>query len=350
MNPLPHRAHRHRAERGFAVAAALLTLLVASTIGTTMAELGRLEAVLARQRKATAAALAAVDACAENAVASLPAGWEFTDVVVGSDGVAGTADDGVLSLASDCTGTAHAAPGAATPARVLLEVEATRGHGRRRLEAVVRRHAEPGVPSLLWIADGANVGRVTGALMLDGIDGAGAASPRSMLAAPADPEALDAWIAAQGATVVTTGGTGAPIWAVPPPLAAFVARAAAGGALAPGAGLTTAPPAVPHVTLSAGDLVVTSPRFGAGVLIVDGVLRVEAEFAFAGVVAATGGLRVEPSGVMSVQGVLWLGADSADTLAVDGSASVVASAGALAVADALLPLPRRATVASVRDF
>ena len=344
MKSLPGRS----AERGFAVAAALLTLLVASTNGTTMAELARLEVVLARQRKTTTAALAALDACTEDAVTSLPAGWEFTDVVAGSDGIPGTADDGIIPLATGCTAVARAAPGGATSARLLLEVWATRGRGSRRLEAVARRRTEPGVPSLLWVTDGDNLGRVTGTLTLDGIDAT--ETPRAMLAAPAMPEALDAWIAAQGVAMIAAGGTAAPIWAVPPPLAALVARAAAAGAVSPDTGLTTALPATPRVTLSTGDLVVTSPRFGSGILLVDGVLRVASELAFTGVVVVTGGLRVEPSGTVSLQGALWLGAGSADALLVDGSASVVASAGALAAADALLPLPRRATLASVRDF
>jgi hypothetical protein len=230
-----------QADRGFAVAAALLTLLVASTIGTTMAELARLEVVLARQRKATTAALAAVDACVEDAVASLPAGWEFTDVVAGSDGIAGTADDGILALASDCTGAADAAPGAASAARLLLEVEAVQGRGRRRLEAVAERQTEPGAPSLLWVTDGDNLGSVTGTLTLNGIDAGNAGTPPSMLAAPTMPEALDAWIAAQGSAVVATGGTRAPIWAVPPPLTALVARAAAAGAVGPDTGLANSP-------------------------------------------------------------------------------------------------------------
>jgi hypothetical protein len=338
------------ADQGFAVAAALLSLLVASTIGTTMAELARLEVVLARQRKATTAALATVDACVEDAAASLPAGWEFTDVVAGSDGIVGTADDGILVLASHCTGVAAAAPGAATPARLLLEVEAAQGEGRRRLEAVARRRTEPGVPSLLWATGAGNLGSVTGTLTLNGIDADDAGTPRSMLAAPAMPEVLDAWMAAQGSAVVATAGTRAPIWAVPPPLNALVARATTAGAVGPDVGLATTVPAAPCITLSTGDLVVTSPRFGAGILVVDGVLRVASEFAFTGVVAATGGLRVEPSGVASVQGALWLGAESGDTLLVDGSASVVASAGAVEAADALLSLPRRAMLASVRDF
>ena len=339
-----------RDEQGFAAAAALLVLLIASTIAGAMAELARFQAVLAHQRRATAAALAAVDACLEDAVAAVPAGWDFADLLLGADGTAGTADDGVLPLAASCSGAGRAAPGSATPPRFLLEVEASHGAGRRRVEAVVRRHAEPGAPALLWV-DAASIGRVTGSLALDGVDSSRPlAPPRSTLASALDPAALDAWIAGQGAAVAIAPGTAATRWAMPPPLAVFAARAAAAGASSPGATLVTTPPAAPALTFSSGNLSIGDTRHGAGVLVVDGVLRIDAPFAFTGIVAATRGLEVGAAGVASVQGAVWLGAGTLEALLVEGDASVVASAAALEAADALLPLPRRAVLASVLDF
>ena len=336
-------------ERGFAAAAALLALLVASTIAGAMAELGRLEAVLAHQRRATTAAVAAVDACLEEAIASVPAGWDFTALLLGADAAAGTADDGALPLVTGCTGAGRAAPGGAIPPRFLLDLEASRGSGRRRLEAVVRRHAEAGAPALVWLADTNGIGRVSGTLALDGTDAARPlAPPRSTLARESDPGVLDAWIADQGGTVAISAGTAAATWAPAPPLAALVARAAAAGALSPAATLTPIPPGVPALTLSAGDLSITGGRYGAGLLVVDGVLSIEAPFVFTGVVAATGGLRVDASGLAQIAGAVWLG--GGDALVVEGSASVAASAAALEAANALLPLPRRAVLASVLDF
>jgi hypothetical protein len=329
--------------------AALLTLLVASTIGTAMSELSRLEVALARQRRATAAGLAAVDACAAEAVASLPAGWDFDDFLLGDDEIAGTADDGVLPLASGCLGRAWAAAGPPTPPRLLLELEATRRGGRRRIEAVARRRSNPGAAALLWVANPTSIGRVEGTLTLDGADPSTPGRTVSVLAAPGEPEALDAWIAAAGPALVSSGGA-APIWAPSPPLAALVTRAASAGASTPAVGLVATPPATPAVVLSAGDLTIASPVHGAGVLIVDGVLQIEASLTFTGVVAATGGLRVDGAGLLDVQGALWLGPDSPEALIIEGSASVTASAAALDGADALLPLPRQARIASVRDF
>ena len=99
-----------------------------------------------------------------------------------------------------------------------------------------------------------------------------------------------------------------------------------------------------------GDLAITTPQHGAGILLVDGQLRIEAPLIFAGVVAATGGLRVEATGRLDLTGALWIGAGGLDALGVDGDVAIVASAAAIEVADALLPLPRRARLASLRDF
>ncbi|HWP66403.1 MAG TPA: hypothetical protein VNO26_10865, partial [Candidatus Limnocylindria bacterium] len=62
------------------------------------------------------------------------------------------------------------------------------------------------------------------------------------------------------------------------------------------------------------------------------------------------GLRVGATGTADVEGALWLGASALEALVVDGNASVVASAAALEAADALLALPRRPALGSVRDF
>jgi len=69
------------------------------------------------------------------------------------------------------------------------------------------------------------------------------------------------------------------------------------------------------------------------------------------VVVASGGMRVEGGGSLAVRGSVWLGPGSGGrpALEVEGAASVQAEADALAVADGVLPLPRRALVAGVRD-
>jgi hypothetical protein len=118
----------------------------------------------------------------------------------------------------------------------------------------------------------------------------------------------------------------------------------------PALGLTSTGPAPPALTLAVGDVTLTAPTFGAGVFVVAGVLSIEAPFEFAGVLVAGGGVRVGAAGALRLDGALWLGDDSLQTLLVDGTAALTASDAALAGADAFLPLPRPARIASVRDF
>jgi hypothetical protein len=340
----------HAREQGFALAAALLAVAVASTIGSAVVEIARLEVVLARQRRTTLDALAAVDACAEQATTALAAGWEFDPILRGADGVLGTSDDGLVTLPAGCTGSAHPAPGPPMPPRMLLELEAMRGSGRRRLDALVRRRTAPGVPAVLWATAPGTFAPVTGSLTLDGVDPAMPVAPLAAVGTPDDPALLDAWLLAQGSAVSVSAGTTGPIWAQPVPIGEIVTRAAAAAAVPPAVGLTASAPAPPALTLATGDLAITAPAAGAGVLVVPGVLSIGAPLQFVGVVVAGGGVRVGAAGTLTLSGGLWLGDGSLQTLAVDGSATLTASDAALAGADALLTLPRPARIAAVRDF
>src|SRR5207247_8924931 len=71
----PDRAPDGAMTRGStALPAALATLAVSAALGAAVAELSRIEVVLAEQRRAASVALAACDACAAEAVAALPVG------------------------------------------------------------------------------------------------------------------------------------------------------------------------------------------------------------------------------------------------------------------------------------
>ena len=87
---------------------------------------------------------------------------------------------------------------------------------------------------------------------------------------------------------------------------------------------------------------------GAGLLFVDGWLEVRGSLAFEGVVVVTGGLRVAPGATLAVDGGLWLGVGS-PTLTVEGVLVLHHDPAAIAAADAVLPLPRRAVVTGARD-
>jgi hypothetical protein len=320
--------------------ASLVLMVVATVLAAGLAELGRTELVLARQRRVASEGLAAADACVADVVAALPAGWDFAETLAGPDGVAGTPDDGGVAAPAGCTATL--APGPAGALRPLLDVAVVVPGGGRTVEAVLARRTEPGGPGLVWTASPATPGSVGGTLLLDARGGSAPA-----VAGPGDPLALDGWL---GATPGATVAAPAPAFAPAPPLAALSARLAAAGAaptlaLAPIGG----PPPPPRLTRVAGDLTLATPGVGAGLLFIDGILDIGADFSFSGVVAAAGGVRLASGASFTVDGSLWLGAPAGAALDLAGTATVRDDAAAVAAADALLPLPRRAVVAGMED-
>jgi len=338
---------RRRGTRGgTALPAALAALVVATALVAAVTELARVETLLAEQRQRTSSALAAADGCLADVVAAVPAGWDFAPALAGPDGVAGTADDGTLAAPAGCTATARAAPGPAAPARMLATVTGTANGGRRVVDAVVGRAADPGAPALVWLGAAPAPGAVAGTAALDGTDPTALlAAPYASLATPAPAAAVDAWLAAEGAHVSATGGTAPARTAPSPPVAALGARLAALGAGAAGA----LPPAgtLPGGTARvAGDLAVLAPFTGAGVLFVDGVLDIHAAFDFSGLVITSGPTRVAAGASLSVAGALW----AAGGLDVAGTLAVRLQRAAIDDVDARIGLPRLAVVSGVRDL
>ncbi len=324
--------------------AALATLAFSAALAAALADLTRTELRLTSQRRQAARLLAALDACLADVVADLPAGWEFTPLLDGPDATPGTADDGVLPAPLGCMARARPAPGGVAPARAVLRMEARIGVGRRTLDAVVRRTAEAGAGALIWLSEPPEAGAITGVVALDG---AHPSAPLASLAAPTDAETLDAWVAGEGSALEIAPTTAPPVSAPVPPLADLGARVLAaphGGR----EGLVSGGEAGATLMHVAGDLIVDDARRGAGLLFVDGALEVRGLLEFAGVVVATGGVRVAAGASLAVDGGLWLGAGS-PTLRIEGGLALRRGADAVATADALLRLPRRAAVASARD-
>lgn len=331
---------RRRDAGGATLATALILLLAGSLLAAAVAEVARTELVVARSRRTLARGLAAADACLARTVSALAADWDRSAALAGADAIAGTADDGVLPAPPGCTAVLAAAP--LGPARPFLDVTATVDGGGRRLRALVAAAAPP-VPGLVW-AMGAALGTVTGTLALDGVDPARVdLPPLDGIATPDDPTAVDAWLAASPG-VSLAGTTGTPSFAPAPPLDRTRTRLVAGGAT-PSFSPSGAPTAAMLAAVS-GDLAVTSPGFGAGVLYVDGRLDIQADFAFSGIVAVRGGVVVASGATFDVRGGLWLGAAALD---VRGRVLVRHDRAALDAADALFRLPRPAVVAGVLD-
>ena len=339
--------------RGAASLLAALTLLaISSALAAALADAARVEVVLARHRRIMAAGLATADACLARVLSSVPVGWDFASTLAGVDGIAGTADDGIVVAPAGCSVSARAAPGASDPPRVRFTLSATTPGGQRTADAVGGRATDPGAPALIWLADAAALGSIGGTLTLDGTDPLAPTSPLwATVAAPGDPTALDAWVAAQGVRIGVGPATTAPIGVAAPPLAALAGRVTAAGPLAPGTALVTAGTPPTALAFVAGDLVVDVPRSGVGLLFVDGVLDVRADLAYRGVVVASRGIRVAAGAQLDLGGTLWLGspASAGSPLVVDGTVRLRRDVAGVAAADSLLRLPRRAVLLGMRD-
>jgi len=338
-------------ERGAALAAALIALAVSAALVAGLTDVVRTEVILARDRRAMLTALAAADACIAQYLATLPFGWELDALLLGPDGVRGTPDDGTIATPPGCTGSVARAPGPADPAHVLLGIDAAARGGRRLVDAVVGRDHVAATPGLLWVTLPPSPDAISGTMTLDGADADPASPDLPGLAAPAAPLDLDTWLAAEGPHITATPHTAAPVRALPPPLAELATRAEAaapGGAelLAP----QGAPSSPPVLALVRGDLVVPDARQGSGLLIVEGALDIRGSLDFTGVVVAAGGVQIAGGATLGVAGALWLGTPGPSApLAVAGRLALRQSRAAIAAADGLLALPRRAILRGVRD-
>jgi hypothetical protein len=138
---------RGAAVRGAAILpVALAAVAVRAALAAAVAELARLEVVLARNRRATAEALDAADRCVAETVAGVAPGWDLDALLNGPDGVRATADDGQVALPAGCTGRARPAPGTPLPPRAVVQIEGRAGRGRRTLDALIGLDVAPGVP------------------------------------------------------------------------------------------------------------------------------------------------------------------------------------------------------------
>jgi len=296
--------------------------------------------------------------------AEVAAGYSFDDVLAGPDAVSGTADDGVAP-ASDaipsCSVTSEddrsdpdADPALDRNRRILLLARcAGPGGSRRALEAVLARDNRPYVPAALYLerpeVDG------PGPIVLDGRDH-GTHDPPNAPSGPGEPVPAAAAPLIEGPRPlpfnVRTGADG-PVTMVAADTG-IDGPAFADQVLALGIPILLRLPDGMQLTgpvHMAGSTDVGSPTTGRGMLFVDGDLDVNAPVSFSGVIVVAGGVRVGPSGSLTVRGFLWIrGSEAAPLIDARGPLSVLYSRDAIEAADRLLPLPRQARIRAEREL
>jgi hypothetical protein len=94
-----------------------------------------------------------------------------------------------------------------------------------------------------------------------------------------------------------------------------------------------------------------TPTTGAGLIVVDGQLAIDAPVDFSGVVVVGGTLRVGATGALSIHGWLWVqGTGPGPVVSAAGPLTVLYSRDAVSRADRMFPLPRRALRLAEREL
>lgn len=298
MRPVPPERSNPQDERGCALVAAVVVLaLLLATTGATLT-MTRSHLWAAGRARSAWQARASAEAGARHAAALIAPGTSFSPVVDGTGGLARPGAEGPLPATGAWTWfpgppwgygvVASLAPGATPPGELLvLDVEATGPRGtRRHLRATLGRARAPWVPAVLVIEGGTAIVETGSALAVDasaspGIAALAAGSRESSARLLAAMQAAGARLAGEVDAVVVDP-VDVPAWAGVP-LADTVEPPAIAGELAASA------VAIARVTrggqapslegrgtiVSLGDLRVTGRVDLAGVLVVDGELRLD---------------------------------------------------------------------------
>lgn len=360
------RCHPVRRVRSSMRGAAMVTTLAATTMILALATAGLLLArsdliLFQNQRDGMVTSFRAHGAAVQVAD-GLAAGYGFDTFLVGPDGLPETGDDGTFSiplLMPGCTVTIEddradptADPFSDGNSRIHVVARCSGPRGaRRHVEAIIGREGKPFVPAALYLErpDMEAAARVT----VDGADhryhdppgaASGSAGPVPAAASPALDEP---WLLPSG----VVDGRENQVSAVP--AQEIDVQAFADRTLALGPPLSSSLPqgaVMAQFAHARGDIRVASADAGSGLLLVDGQLEIEAPFEFAGVLIVGGTLRIADSGSLTVRGWLWVQGNGPGLLiSAAGPLTVLYSQDAVATADGIFSLPRRARLLTERE-
>lgn len=360
-------------QRGTALVVTLSIIMVLLPLGAYLVLQCRTDLMIQRNFRNEVEAFYVAEAGLDHAVADIPPGQSFDDVLAGPDGIAGTADDGLFPFSEGAAGEFPYAP-FHYEVRVTLTANnslSILSHGTGKdgatkvVGALVSRSPLPFTPAALYVQN--NMGRVElgpGTFLLSGLDHrlddtpekpSGTAAPVPALGSP-DGEAESALRNHLPDELAGRflGAGGPPSIAVTPPfdvlaLALRLAdqpQCARFGAVASGESLEFGTPRVPQISVVSGDVEVPGRLVGNGVLVIQGTLHVGGTFDFTGIVIALGGLVFDPSSNVEIAGAFWHGRTEDERLRLLGTGAIMYSSLALAGVDNAFPglLPHAAVV------
>ena len=347
--------------RAVAIVGAVVTVALVLTLLATGLLVARGDRIFAANLRDGTATYFRTRGVALRVAADLPAGYAFDTILLGPDGIGGTGDDGTVpdalpdagcGVTMDDATAPDQTPGSVASDRVRLRATCLGPrNASRTIEITLARARDPFVPGALYL-DRPTIDASAPVVLAGGDHAPG--DPAGQSTGPGHPVA-----AAAGAGLdmgiplppPVTDGSGGPVAVEPAPRMddeAFSARMlAADVPLLADLSPTSLTAPVVHLPTDAR---LTSAAAGSGLLVVDGTLSIAAPFEFTGVVIVGGGLDIAPTGSVSVRGWLWVrGAGARVAVAAAGPLTVRFAADAVANADALVPLPRRAVPIGERE-
>jgi hypothetical protein len=368
MSPEPN-------ERGAALVAVLCLTTVLLPLGAYVVVQSRSDFLIQRNVQGEVEALYVAEAGLEQALAEIRPGNSFDDVLVGPDGIGGTADDGTFPFASEpsfgLTSDSFRYHVRVVRDRSDLIRIISRGSGTRGstkvVEALVKRSPMPTTPAALYAEGDASGTDLGPDFRISGLDheptpplrrAAGNSAP-----VPAIGTSREAAIPrlrerfAGQASPQTEGAGGAPSIGASAALGldSYVARLGAAARVVnlPSSQvdeLQLGTMESPQLSVIAGDLDVSGQLRGAGILIVRGTLHVSGQVEFSGLLLVEGGLRSESTSRVTLLGSVWRTAAD-ERLTLHGEGVIAYSQAALTAVDRAFPglLPHAASVVGWRE-
>jgi len=365
-----------RNQHGTALVAALGIAMILLPLGAMVTLQCRTDLTIQHNLRSDIESFYVAEAGLAHAIAEIPPGQSFDQILAGPDQIKGTADDGVFPFgegapaAFPCPPYRYDVQALPNGPNILnLVSHATGVNGSTKLvEALVTRSPFPFTPAALY-AETTNTNlTLGGTFRLSGIDHQAVFPPVVELqpssAIPAlstpRPEAEAALrTELSGAAPGQIAGTGgAPSVATVQRLdldtyannvaSVPMATAYAAGSVGNSTWGTTG---APQLSIVAGDLQVSGHLAGSGMLVVKGTLQVAGAVDFAGVILVQGAVLFDPSSIVTVVGTLWQAASQDERLELGGSGVIAYSHSALAGLDRAFPglLPHAAMVAGWRE-
>jgi len=350
-------------ERGMALVGAVVVLVLLAAATATTLELAGSELWAAGRVRSSTQARYTAEAGAYHAVALLAPGTTFAALLAGRGGLADPGEPGPLPFPGggwvDFPGppfgysvTPRPLPSggvaAGAPDRVLLVADATAVRAARHtITATVGRAHEPYAPAALALAGGSveldgdavsGAGAASAAVVIDGSSPAdGAQVAVAALSEPGAASAVGA-IAHGGGVLLGPGPSGA-LRAID-----LEAYAADSGLPSMSPSDLTGPQGSAQLPVARRLVTGVAPGLsGDGLIVATGDLELRGAVDFHGVVFVSGLLRIDADSC-SLAGMVW-----ARSLRLSRPCAIRYDAGAVAVADRPLRLPRRAVLLALTD-